>query len=196
MISRGLEIALLVPAFAALLSAAATAAWLWHLPPWLADGAFLLLGLALASGLRARRRGPANDTLDRPLHLAFWVASAVALASAVTHLSRFPHGGNDAWIIWNLRARWLFRAGPGGEASAFSPDILFWSHTDYPLLLPQLIARGDQIAGRESQAIPACLGLLFGGVSVALVVAALPFTLIEAACHAGSTIMIEARKKT
>ena len=30
----------------------------------------------------------------------------------------------------------------------------------------------------------------------ALVVAALPFTAIEAACRAGSTIMIEARKKT
>ena len=30
----------------------------------------------------------------------------------------------------------------------------------------------------------------------ALVMAALPFTIIEAACRAGSTIMIEARKKT
>jgi hypothetical protein len=29
----------------------------------------------------------------------------------------------------------------------------------------------------------------------ALVVAALPFTLLEAACGAGSTIMVEARKK-
>jgi hypothetical protein len=173
MISRGLEIALLVPAFAALLSAAATAAWLWHVPPWLADGAFLLLGLALASGLRARRRAPAGDAVDRRLQIAFWAACAVALASAVTHLFRFPHGGNDAWIIWNLRARWLFRAGPGGEASAFSPEILFWSHTDYPPLLPQLIARGYQIAARESQAIPACLGLLFAAVSVAMVVAAL-----------------------
>ena len=31
---------------------------------------------------------------------------------------------------------------------------------------------------------------------VALVAAAVPFTLIEAACRAGSTIMIEARKKS
>jgi hypothetical protein len=172
-ISRGLEIALLVPAFAALLSGAATAAWLWHVPPWLADGTFLLFGLALASLLRARRRAPASDSLDPRLQAAFWAASAVALASAVMHLFRFPYGGNDAWIIWNLRARWLFRAGPGGVASAFSPDILFWSHTDYPLLLPQLIARGYRIAGHEWQAIPACLGLLFGAVCVAVVVATL-----------------------
>ena len=34
--------------------------------------------------------------------------------------------------------------------------------------------------------------LLYG----ACVAAALPFTAVEAACHAGSTIMIEARKKT
>ena len=59
MISRGLEIALLVPAFAALLSAAATAAWLWHVPPWLADGAFLLLGLTRnGSGLASDKRTP------------------------------------------------------------------------------------------------------------------------------------------
>jgi len=173
MISRGLKIALLVPAFAALLSGAATAAWLWHLPPWLADVVFLLPGLALAFSLRARGHTQAGDAADRRLVLAFWAAAAVALASAVAHLFRFPHGGNDAWIIWNLRARWLFRAGPGGEASAFSPDILFWAHTDYPLLLPQLIARGYRILGRESQAVSAFLGILFGAVSVAMVVAAL-----------------------
>jgi hypothetical protein len=32
-------------------------------------------------------------------------------------------------------------------------------------------------------------------VYFALLVVAVPFTLLEAACHAGSTIMIEARKK-
>jgi hypothetical protein len=31
---------------------------------------------------------------------------------------------------------------------------------------------------------------------MALVVAALPFTLLEAACRAGSTSMVEARKKS
>ncbi len=33
-------------------------------------------------------------------------------------------------------------------------------------------------------------------VYVALVAACLPFTLLEAACRAGSTIMVEARKKS
>jgi hypothetical protein len=31
---------------------------------------------------------------------------------------------------------------------------------------------------------------------LALVAASLPFTLLEAACHAGSTVMLEARRKS
>jgi SAM-dependent methyltransferase len=48
---------------------------------------------------------------------------------------------------------------------------------------------------RQSQESPAARlakDLLYG----ALVAASVPFTAVEAACHAGSTIMIEARKKT
>jgi SAM-dependent methyltransferase len=44
---------------------------------------------------------------------------------------------------------------------------------------------------RESPAVRLCKDLLYLG----LVVAALPFTLLEAACRAGSTVMLEARKK-
>jgi hypothetical protein len=32
-------------------------------------------------------------------------------------------------------------------------------------------------------------------VYLALVMLSVPFTLLEAACHAGSTVMVEARKK-
>jgi hypothetical protein len=45
---------------------------------------------------------------------------------------------------------------------------------------------------REGAGARLAKDLLYG----ALVMAALPFTLIEAACRAGSTIMIEARKKS
>src|SRR6266481_463287 len=173
MISRGLKIALLGLAFVALFSGAATAAWLWHVPRWLADSSGLLLWLALASFLRPPDHGLRGDATDRRLEIAFWIACAVAVICTVSHLLRFPHGGHDAWIIWNLRARWLFRAAPGSVASAFSPDILFWAHTDYPLLLPQLIARAYEVAGRESQLVPASIGILFGACTVAIVVAAL-----------------------
>jgi hypothetical protein len=45
---------------------------------------------------------------------------------------------------------------------------------------------------RETPAAKLAKDLLY----LALVVAALPFTVVEAACRAGSTVMLEARKKT
>ena len=167
----GLNIALLIPAFAALFSAAGTAAWMWHVPTWLADGVCLLIGGAIFWSLRAPGPSFATDDTDGRQQAAFWTASAIALACAVSHLLRFPDGAHDAWIIWNLRAKWLFRAAPGAVDSAFSPDILFWAHTDYPLLLPRLITRGYRIAGGESAAVPALVGILFGACAVAIVVA-------------------------
>ena len=66
---------------------------------------------------------------------------------------------------------------------------------------PARVARVAQIDGRDARRIRRpnetsagrlARDLLYGG----LVLAALPFTLVEAACRAGSTIMIEARKKS
>jgi hypothetical protein len=51
--------------------------------------------------------------------------------------------------------------------------------------------------GRRLRRVPETPGLrlLKDLAFFALVAACLPFTLLEAACHAGSTVMIEARKK-
>ena len=103
----------------------------------------------------------------------FFAACAVAAAALIDHIARYPDGGNDAFIIWNLRARWLFRAGAGFR-SAFSPEILFWTHQDYPLLLPGLVAGGFELLGRESRAVPAVIAVLFTACSVAIVVAGAP----------------------
>jgi len=103
----------------------------------------------------------------------FFAACAVAAAALIDHIARYPDGGNDAFIIWNLRARWLFRAGADFR-SAFSPEILFWTHQDYPLLLPGLVARGFALLGHESRAVPAVAAVLFTACPVAIVVAAAP----------------------
>ena len=57
-----------------------------------------------------------------------------------------PHGKWDAWLIWNMHARFLYR---GGDAwrEAFASG-LDWSHWDYPLLLPLSIVRGWTLHGR------------------------------------------------
>lgn len=70
-----------------------------------------------------------------------------------------PHGGWDAWAIWNLRARFLFR---GGEywRDAFSP-LLSEIHPDYPLLLPGLVARGWTYLGRDAVSFPAVVAVFY-----------------------------------
>jgi len=84
--------------------------------------------------------------------------------------SRSPGGGWDAWSIWNLRARFLYRAGANWR-DAFSP-LLLWSHPDYPLLLPGFVAGLWKQTGGESTWAPALAGLLFTLATPALLVAA------------------------
>jgi hypothetical protein len=70
-----------------------------------------------------------------------------------------PHGEWDAWSIWNLTARFIFR---GGEhwRDAFSP-LLIWYKPDYPLLIQLSVARGWEIIGRDTPAVPIAIAFLF-----------------------------------
>ena len=111
---------------------------------------------------------PAFDPAPRWLKRAFAAACVLASALVVEHVLRFPDGGWDAWMIWNLRARWIARAGPG-FLSAFSPDLVFWAHQDYPWLVPGAVAQAFLATGSEAYAIPAALAWLFAALAVALV---------------------------
>jgi hypothetical protein len=70
-----------------------------------------------------------------------------------------PHGEWDAWAIWNLRARFLYRAGEHWR-EAFDP-LMNWSHPDYPLLLPGAIARSWRYLGHESTIVPVVIENIF-----------------------------------
>jgi hypothetical protein len=94
------------------------------------------------------------------------VAEALAFGAATR---RSPHGGWDAWAIWNMRARFLYRAG-GQWRDAFT-GILNWSHPDYPLLLPAFIARSWRLLGGESQTAPIVLACFFSFGSAGLMAA-------------------------
>ena len=105
------------------------------------EGVALIAALALGI-LIARRETLLEWAPGPPTPWYFTAALVVALASAVIMfifctLTK-PHGEWDAWAIWNMRARFLFR---GGEfwRDAFS-NQLDWSHPDYPLLLPGIVA--------------------------------------------------------
>ncbi len=65
-----------------------------------------------------------------------------------------PWGGWDAWAIWNLHAKFLFYEDAWNNL--FTNEI-GWTHPDYPLMLPSLIALLWKTVGSVSPMIPALL---------------------------------------
>jgi hypothetical protein len=116
---------------------------------------------------KAGTRSRLKDTIALVFALEL-VAFAVSL---VVSILKEPHGRWDAWLIWNMHARFLYR---GGEhwREAFAGG-LDWSHWDYPLLLPLSIARGWTYAGGEAILFPAAIGLIFTLLVLGLLLAAL-----------------------
>jgi len=108
-----------------------------------------------------------------------WIAAlfAVELLAAIgSFLFAFlkePHGKWDAWLIWNMHARFLYRSGEAWrEVFAGGMD---WSHWDYPLLLPLSIVRGWKYIGNDSIYIPAAFALLFTLLTLGLLLCAVAF---------------------
>lgn len=144
----------------------------------------LLVVIGLGAAWRARRPKqpvvngrfqwftPPQPGREMMLFLMFGAALATFVITHAVLASKSPHGGGfDTWIIWNLRARFLYR---GGEEwlRGFSPDIA-WSHPDYPLLVPASVARLWQYGGGESTLAPCLLATLFTLATVGLLVTGL-----------------------
>jgi hypothetical protein len=134
------------------------------------DAVLSAAGVALLLAARNRPAGPRErrEPAPRWLWAAFAIAAGAAAAIFFHETLREPDGGYDAFMIWNLRARFLARAGTGLRA-AFSPQMELWAHQDYPWLVPGLVAQGFLLSGRESRLVPA----LFAGV-FAVLAAAIP----------------------
>jgi hypothetical protein len=126
------------------------------------EAAALVAALALA--IVVKRRGTLLDWGPGPAtpwYLTGLLLLAAALAVTmflVTYLNK-PHGEWDAWSIWNMRARFFYRAGEFWQ-DAFSTQII-WTHPDYPLLLPGIVAMCWTLARQESTNAPAVVALLF-----------------------------------
>jgi hypothetical protein len=118
----------------------------------------------LALALLTRRQGTLLAWAEGPeppryLRALFLLAIALAVITFLVAVSNNPHGDQGAWSIWNLRARFLYRAGAFWR-DAFSND-LSWSHPDYPLLLPGLVALCWKLAGQDSTDAPIAIAFLF-----------------------------------
>jgi hypothetical protein len=134
----------------------------------------------LDQGDRAKKPGPSAALPARtgsPLQVLTIAVFSIALvssliSSAVAYLKE-PHGRWDAFLIWNMHARFLYRGGDHWrEAFASGLD---WSHWDYPLLLPLSIARGWTYAGGEMTHFPAVMGFLFTFLLVGVLLTSLIF---------------------
>lgn len=93
------------------------------------------------------------------LRRAFLALLAFSLVSFVLLSMREPHGGWDAWAIWNLHARFIFRGGENWRG-LFS-NLIEWSHPDYPLLIPMAVVSGWIRTGFESTIVPAAIAFAF-----------------------------------
>ena len=113
-----------------------------------------------------------NPSLTRWLAVGLGILLLADLAIFFWEGVRTPRGNWDAWAIWNLRAHFLYRAGGVAWRDGFT-EVLAWSHPDYPLLLPALVAGGWKLLGRESRAVPIAVGCFFTFGSAVLMMASL-----------------------
>jgi len=146
-----------------------------HTFPLVDAGLLLAVGLAWALG---RTQGTAlghraNTSGPAPARPAVFLMAAVALAAALDVGAFVLEQLTDSAVqwdtvaIWNLKARFLLRAGPHWS-DAIDPALMA-AHPDYPLLLPLSVARlWRYTGGTESSFAPIVTAAAFTTASVAL----------------------------
>lgn len=133
------------------------------------DAVLAFVGALLLWLRRGRPLGRGAPGAATPKGLAPIFAALCLLCAGVfvEHTLHWPDGAYDAWMIWNLRARFLAHA--ADFRSAFSPDLLHWVHQDYPWLLPGAVAQGFLALGRESPLVPQAVSAGFAALALATV---------------------------
>ncbi len=121
------------------------------------------------------------------LAIGFWTALVLALVTALFLALKSPHGiGWDAWTIWNLRARFLFRGGAHWTDAA----AIFWVKPDYPLLIPATIAQAWTYLGNDTVIIPVLVAMLFTFATVGLTVSSLSIFRSKSQGYLGGLILL------
>ncbi|NCP85818.1 MAG: hypothetical protein CO094_11010 [Anaerolineae bacterium CG_4_9_14_3_um_filter_57_17] len=152
-------------------------AWLWLglpaklYPPLEALAAALLLFFTFRLPLSAFRFSPFPKKFI--IHYsAFCIALAIAVFFFFRRALQFSHGYEDAWFIWNMAARFLYRA--ADWTLRFTSQSALW-HPDYPLLIPLNVAQGWFALG-ETTRVPLTMAALFTFAIPGLIFSALRFS--------------------
>jgi hypothetical protein len=157
--------------------------WLLFFKAWnqglliVETGVFLavMLGFFLQRPIKAGHLGnpdpypAAGDNTSRLLGFLLFIFFLYAGIMFFFLLSANPHGRWDAWYIWNLRARFLFR-GHEHWREAFSPLL---AHTDYPPLLPLTVAGYWFQIKKETVLVPGLFSLGYTLSTAGVLVSAL-----------------------
>lgn len=106
--------------------------------------------------------------LHKAIAIVFLIALVSALLTFVFMSLKRPHGEWDAWAVFNMKARFLFRAGEHWR-DVFS-EPFEWAGPDYPLLWPAAIAGCWTLIGRETLVVPVVVALLFTLATVGVVI--------------------------
>jgi hypothetical protein len=155
--------------------------WIWIAGPPTQPGATILGAVVAAAFLslfqylnrrapRSHVRAARHTTRTALILVGVLLAIGYAGSSTVRHLKELPHGGWDAWAVWNAHARFLYRGDGDLWMNTFAPSV---AENEYPLLLPGLVSGAWTIAGTESPVIPAVFAILFAGLSIGIVCTAI-----------------------
>lgn len=107
-----------------------------------------------------------SSRLTRVLLGVLAVVVVLCVVAIVRGVVAFPLGAPDGYMIWNLRARYFHLTGEDWRRAFAKP--LYWSHTDYPLLLPATVARLWDYARGETTWVPRLLGPAYLLLTVAV----------------------------
>jgi len=132
--------------------------------------------LSLAVLVREQGRQWDQPRFPRLSGLQWGLVTAMVVALGFMTLTFFnlilsrPQGAFDAWSIWDRAARFIYRD-PQNWHAAFSPELDWLNHPDYPLLVPLNVAWGWEAVGQETQRIPIIQAMFFVLASAALMFA-------------------------
>lgn len=138
----------------------------------LITAALIANGAALFAVVRRRRRIPQPTGLPAIDAADLAAAGYLLAATYLFTRSSIRWGGWDGWAIWNLHAEFLYW--DRSWTNMFSGSIA-WSHPDYPLLLPALIAMLWKGSGAVTPVVP----VLVAYATLAAVMAVLYLALRE-----------------
>ena len=100
-----------------------------------------------------------STRLSRVIGVVALSCLGAAVAAMVVKVVLCRHGEWDAWAIWNLHARFIFRE--TSHSLGYLDAVMDWTHPDYPLLVPLSVVRGWTLNNGESTIGPALLGPVY-----------------------------------